>query len=165
MRSGSEISSFNLLQMLLGFSFLLLACLVYLADRSIPNALGFLLPEVFIDALSQAFTFGKLNLHLPTFLHPMALILITASLMTPGRRKEVVVCLSWLLINTVFEIGQYVLRFMDISKILEGHPFVFQLMGGYFEGTFDPMDLVSICTGSVLAYFLLQITKERDYEF
>jgi len=148
--------------MLLGCSFLLLGCLVYLVDRSVPSTLISLLPEMLIEGLSQAFTFGKLNLHLPTFLHPAALILITASLIKPGRRNEMLVCLSWLLINGIFEIGQHAaLRSsVGISETLEGHPFLFQLTGGYFEGTFDPMDLVSIFTGSVLAYFLLKLTRE-----
>jgi hypothetical protein len=159
--------SLNLLQMFLGCSFLLFGCLVYLSDRSVPNLLVFLLPEMLIDDLSQVFTFGKLNLHLPTFLHPTALILITASLMTPGRRNEMLICLSWLLINGIFEIGQHaaLCSSVGIYEILEGYPFLFQLTGGYFEGTFDPMDLVSIFTGSVLAYFLLQLTRERNYGF
>ena len=167
MRSEYKIFSLNLPQLFLGCSFLVLGCLVYLVDRSIPTMLGLLMPDGLMHDLPRGLSFGTLNLHLPTFLHPTALILITASLVPPRRRNDLLICLSWLVINSLFEIGQHAaLRAsLNICGALEGHPLTAHLLGGYFRGTFDPLDLVSIFAGSVLAYILLQFTKERHDGF
>ena len=91
----------------LGMVFLLAGAAVYLFARP-------------ADSLSLSIQFPAFNtvlqnfpsLHIaygsiaPSFFHPLAFSLLTMAFLL-GRRERVVVCVIWLCIEALFEIGQY----------------------------------------------------------
>lgn len=121
-----------------GASALLLGVLIYLSARatgSSPAALGWLPPV----PASWAPLLGPL----PSLLHAFAFTLLTTALLGPGRVSFA--ALLWAGIDTAFEIAQHT---------------AFPDTGLRVGGTFDPLDLLAIAAGAMLAY--LFVTRPRQ---
>ncbi|MEO0425536.1 MAG: hypothetical protein AAF184_24595 [Pseudomonadota bacterium] len=81
---------------------------------------------------------------LPSFLHVLALCLLSASVSAPSRRSMRAVCLAWALGAIALELGQ-----------LEG--VAAWLAGGAWPaalgtGRFDPWDVAAVVLGAAMAY-------------
>jgi hypothetical protein len=158
----------NGVQILIGLGGLLVGTLVYLIDRP-PEATYFLhfsrikvslygiLPNVF----------GVIGNSLPDFLHVFSFILLTAGLLSWGKRGSLAICLGWFSIDFIFELFQKfnTLPLKIIPKWFKGIPFL-ENTGNYFtQGTFDLLDLIAITLGTTAAYFVLLATNKGDENF
>ena len=126
--------------------------MVYALDRA--GAVYFL-PD-WTAAPTGTAIFGPLGDHLPTFLHPLVFILITAAVFRPWLRLLPAICAAWFAIECLFELGQ--MAPFD-SRIAAAVPSwfdsvpVLRITADYFtRGTYDPLDILSIGLGTVIAY-------------
>jgi hypothetical protein len=110
--------------------------------------------------------FGPLGDHLPTFLHTLVFILITAAVLRPWPRLIPGICAAWFVIECLFELGQ--MAPFD-GRIAAGVPSwfesvpVLQITADFFiRGTYDPLDILSIGLGAVIAYPLVRIYLQGD---
>jgi len=90
----------------------------------IPSALHFAASESYWPAL-----FGAV----PSVIHAFAMSLLTAACLRPQRRNILIACLTWCVIDLVFEAGQ-----RTTSRFFPA-------------GTFDPLDVLAILLGATLA--------------
>ncbi|MBW2311114.1 MAG: hypothetical protein JRF35_08580 [Deltaproteobacteria bacterium] len=158
----------NGLQLLIGLGGLFLGTLVYLIDRP-PEATYFMhfsrvkvslygiLPNVF----------GVIGNSLPDFLHVFSFILLTAGLLSWGKRGSLVICLGWLFIDFIFELFQKfnALPLRIIPEWFRGIPFLENTQNYFRHGTFDLLDLIAISLGTVTAYFVVLGTNKGDEKF
>ena len=152
------------LQLLIGVAALFVGSLVYIIDRP-PDHTYF----IYISGLNISLyniipnIFGLVGNSLPAFIHVFAFILITAGLLGCRKRGYLIICLSWLLVDCAFELGQ---KFnMWFLKIIPdwfiGVPFLENSKNYFLFGTFDFFDLAATTIGAVIAYFVLIVTMGR----
>jgi hypothetical protein len=156
----------NKLQILIGLGALLIGSLVYLVDRA-PNQTYFVystgvnisLHNILPDLL------GPLNSFLPSFIHVFAFALITAGVVSCGKRGWLIICFSWFLMDAAFEFGQKfsVWTLKLIPGSFESIPILENTKGFFLRGTFDVYDLVAMAMGAVVAYVVLSVTMRRRY--
>ncbi len=155
----------NRLQVLIGIVCLLFGTLVYLFYRP-PDQTYF----IYISGLNISLyntlpnIFGLVGNSLPAFIHVFAFILITVGLLGCRKRGSLIICLSWLLVDCAFELGQ---KFnMWSSKIIPdwftGIPFLENADNYFLQGTFDVMDVAAIAIGAGTAYFVLINTLKKS---
>lgn len=104
--------------------------------------------------------FGPLGDHLPTFLHPLIFILITAAVLRPWLRLLPAICAAWFAIECLFELGQMAPFDARIAAAVpswfDSVP-VLRITADYFtRGTYDPLDILSIGLGTVIAYPIIR---------
>ena len=152
----------NRLQVLIGLAVLLLGGLVYLIDRP-PDQTYFIYSSSIKISLYDTLPnlFGLIGNSLPAFIHVFSFILITAGLISWRKRGYIIICLSWFLVDSAFELGQ---KFNTWSSILIPDWFtnipLLENTENYFQkGTFDFIDLAAIAFGSIAAYFVLLTTN------
>ena len=109
---------------------------------------------------------GPLGSHLPTFLHTLAFILITAAILRPWPRLLLPICATWFGIECLFELGQMApfdgLIAALVPAWFDGVP-VLEVTSDYFiRGTYDALDVVSIALGAIVAYPLARIFLQGD---
>lgn len=159
-----QAKSVNRLQILLGILIFLIGALVYLIDRP-PEHTYFFNHYKFIETLHNSIPafFGPLGNYLPDFIHPLSFILITAGIVSCGKTGYRVICLSWFIIDCIFEFGQkYSTQFLKaIPDWFAGIPFLEAFEVYFKKGTFDPYDLVAIFAGTITAYFVLILTQKK----
>ena len=104
--------------------------------------------------------FGPAGNHLPTFIHPLAMILLTAAVLRPWPELLPAIACGWFAIDSLFELGQ--LSPLDARVVtflpawFEDVP-VLEASADYFmNGTFDPLDILSIGLGAVAAYWIVR---------
>jgi hypothetical protein len=156
----------NKLQILIGVGALLIGSLVYLVDRA-PEQTYFVystgvnisLHNILPDLL------GPLSNFLPSFIHVFAFALITAGVVSCGKRGWLIICFSWFLMDAAFEFGQkfsaWTLKLIPGS--FEGIPILEITKGFFLRGTFDVYDLVAMAIGAAAAYVVLSVTMRRRY--
>lgn len=101
--------------------------------------------------------FGPLGNYLPDFIHPFSFILITAGIISCRKREYIIICLSWLVIDYAFELGQKydTLLLRIIPDWFSGFLFL-EAAESYFRmGTFDCYDIIAIFLGTAMAYLFL----------
>ena len=110
--------------------------------------------------------FGPLADVLPTFLHTLVFILVTAAVLRPWPRTLPANCCAWCFFECLFEAGQmapvdgYIAGAMPawFSSVP-----VLQVTASYFtQGTYDPLDVLSIGVGAVIAYLLARMGLRGD---
>jgi hypothetical protein len=162
-REKPRDSSINRVQILIGLGGLLVGTMVYLIDRP-PEATYFLhfsrikvslygiLPNVF----------GVIGNSLPDFLHVFSFILLTAGLLSWGKRGSLFICLGWFSIDFIFELFQKFNTFplKIIPTWFKGIPFLENTENYFTRGTFDLLDLIAIALGTTVAYFVLLATNK-----
>ena len=158
--SGAMI---NRLQVLIGVAGLFLGSLVYLIDRP-SDQTYFVYSSPVNISLSNIIPslFGPVGNSLPAFIHVFSFILITAGLTFCKKRGCLIICLSWFLVDSAFELGQ---KFNTWSSIMipdwfAGIPFLENTENYFLKGTFDFIDLAAIALGTVIAYFVIVITNK-----
>jgi hypothetical protein len=156
-RRRSEVS-------LLALALLLLTTgiTVYVLDR---GGAAYFLPDWAAGRTAPPI-FGLLGDYLPTFIHTLAFILITAAVLWPWPRLLPGICAAWVFIESLFEVGQLATQDSHIAAAVpawfDGVP-VLEVTADYFiRGTYDPLDLVSIGIGAVIAYAVICIIQQGD---
>jgi len=160
-------SGVNIRQLLIGLTILVLGTLFYYFCRSVEQT--YFLKFLAVNPHNTKFLspiFVTLANSLPTFIHPLAFIVMTAALVAGQKRGYTVVCLAWFTIDVLFELGQ---GFGDVmiaiipdwfSSVL----FLENAHDYFLHGRFDYLDLLSIALGSAAAYMLLIITSNYKGE-
>ncbi len=154
----------NRRQILIGLAGLLFGSLVYLVDRP-PDQTYFVCKSGIDVSLHNTLPnlFGLFGNNLPGFIHVFSFILITAALLSCQKRGYLITCISWLIVDSAFELGQKfnLLAVKIIPDWVAGIPFLENTENYFLQGTFDFFDLASIITGAVMAYLVLKATMER----
>ncbi len=135
---------------------------VYVLDRG--GAVYFLAGWTTVAA--QASVFGALGNHLPTFLHTLIFILITAAVLRPWPRLLPAICATWIIIECLFEFGQMAPFDDYVAAIVpawfEALP-VLRITTDYFtRGTYDALDILSIVLGAAIAFPLVRMYFRGD---
>lgn len=155
----------NLHQIIIGMIVLSLGILIYLIDRP-PDNTYFVYKSFVNISLHNTLPnlFGLIGNSLPSFIHVFSFILITASLISYKKNRCLIVCLAWFLIDCAFEFGQkyYSLLQKMIPDWFIGIPFLENTENYFVHGTFDYFDLLAITIGSLIAYFVLLASIERE---
>jgi hypothetical protein len=95
-------------------------------------------------------------------------ILLTAGMLSCGKMGFRVICLSWLLIDSAFELGQKYLKqpIKNLPDWFDGIPLLEAIKSYFIHGTFDIIDLLSIVLGAVAAYIvLIKIFEKKGLAF
>jgi hypothetical protein len=154
-------STVNWLQILIGTAGLLFGTLVYLVDRP-PHHTYFVYKSSIDISLFNILPnlFGPIGNNLPTFIHVFSFILITAGLISCQKRDYIIICLSWVLVDCAFEIGQKfkLLAVGIVPDWFAGIPLLGNTQNYFINGTFDFHDLLGITSGMIMAYFVLLTT-------
>ena len=159
----------NVYFILIGSIALLIGSLVYYIDRP-PDQ------SYFVNRYSEDLSmhdripnlFGVVGESLPDFMHVFSFILLTAGVSSCGKRGYRVICLSWLLIDSAFELGQKYLKqpIKNLPDWFDGIPILEAIKSYFILGTFDYIDLLSIVLGTVAAYvILIKLTEKRDSKY
>lgn len=158
------ISRPTLMRATLAFSALILGMAVYYLDRQ-PERVYFLAHWVSSAGETGSF-FGDIGNHLPTAIHVFAFILLTAVIVAPSRRFAAAICVAWLGIDSLFEIGQIPVIAQGIASRVpdwfHGVPFVENTSEYFLSGTFDVLDLGAIAAGALAAFLTLVLTASKE---
>ena len=131
---------------------------VYFTDRSALDI--YLLP----NALAQM-QIMTLDFHdsIPSFLHAFAFCLITAGALGLSEVSDTNVCLSWLCIDALLEIGQHQAVSFSLAAALPAWvaevPLLQALPGYLMQGTFDSFDIMFTACGCLCAFLFLKIMR------
>lgn len=154
------------LYILLGTLGLSVGTLVYLIDRN-PEQIYFIYHSSIGLSLYHSLPklFGPIGNSLPTFIHVFSFILLTAAIIGCGKRGHLVICLGWLVVDLLFELGQ---KFKSLSVMLTPDwfstiPYLENSKNYFLYGFFDLNDIGSIILGAILAYILLLITTKEEW--
>ena len=144
---------------------LLVGGLVYLTDR--PSESIYFFPTWLTLSSWKIHLFGDSGDYLPSFLHVFAFILLTVVCLTPSKRQLVIICASWLVIDSLFEIAQSypVAQWiaMSLGNRFDEIPVLENLVPYFLNGVFDVTDIFSIAAGTIAAFLTTQyvITKYK----
>lgn len=132
--------------------------LVYLLDRP-PDSVYFI-PD-WISLTDNLYPiFGQMGNHLPTFLHVYIFILLTFIVMLPSAVMVYPICISWFVVDSLFELGQLtpIAQWIavHVPDWFAGIPYLENTAAYFLAGTFDFLDLVSIAMGTVAAYLTIK---------
>jgi hypothetical protein len=157
------MKSVNRIQILIGMAALSIGLMVYLYDRPPDSAL--ILQAIGItSAFREAFhLFGPISGQLPAFIHVFAFALLTTGLLGCRTWGALLVCLFWLFVNVLFELGQ-VIENHTVGNHSGAFDSIFGsgVLGNFFRfGTFDPLDLLAIILGAAAAFIIWRITMQR----
>jgi hypothetical protein len=153
----------NIRQILAGLGALSLGAFVYLFGRSpesyafgvfLRDSLGFIPPH-------RSF-FGGLADNLPSFTHVFAFSLMTTGLLGLRKRRNLLICLLWFLIDTAFEIGQGLksISLAIIPEWIKLHPLPMANLQEYFKcGTFDLCDVAAGLVGALAAFMVAEFAR------
>jgi|GEM_PF-3603338 len=151
----------NLIKIALGSLALILGALVYILIRPSSNI-------YFITALNL----NEFNLNLSyvpawlysvsTGLHTFSMVLFSSIFVNATRFNDLLLVLSWILINVFFEAIQH----PDIKDLLY-YELIHTDSLGYFidnlsKGTYDSLDILSIIISGIISYFVLLILRKKD---
>ena len=137
---------------------------VYLFDR--PADQIYFIPDGWQLSSADNPLFGSMGACLPSFVHVAIFILITGVLLKPWRFPIASICLLWFGIDILFELAQHEVIAARIAAILPDwfqDVILLENTAGYFlSGTFDPLDILSIALGSIVAYLVLLTSRVQE---
>lgn len=150
--------------LIIAISALAVGVLVYVFDRQ-PEFVYFL--PGWLSLHTQAGSlFGNIGDYLPTFIHVFAFILLTVAVAIPSATKLIPICLAWFSLDSLLEIAQIETPAQWLSahtpSWFNGIPFLENTSNYFLMGTFDPVDLISIAIGTLLAYFTITLITRSD---
>jgi len=156
----------NRLQVLIGAAALLVGALVYVVDRA-PDETYFIYSTGVNISLHNILPnlFGPIGNFLPAFIHVFAFALITAGVISCGKKGWVIICLSWFLIDSAFEFGQKYGTWTanHIPGFFADIPILENTKAFFLRGTFDVHDFVAMAMGAITAYAVLLATMKWRY--
>ena len=161
-KSKALDSRINRLQILIGVAGLIVGSLIYLINRPSDQTYFVYNSPINISLFNIIpNVFGFIGGSLPEFIHVFSFILITAGLIFCNKRGYLIICLSWILVDSAFELGQKFTTWPSriIPDWFTGIPFLENTENYFLKGTFDFIDLAAIVFGTVIAYFVLLITN------
>lgn len=158
----------NRLQIFIGAVCLLIGALVYLIDRP-PDLTYFVYRYGIFLSLHNVISamFGPIGNFLPDFIHTFSFILLTAGILSCGKKAGILISISWLLIDSAFELGQLyssaALKLVPawFSRI----PFLEATEGYFRRGTFDFNDITAVFLGAVAACLVVFITMKQGKHY
>jgi len=160
-------SRINRLQILIGVVVLVGGSLIYLIDRP-PDQTYFVYSSPVNITLFNIIPnlFGSIGNSLPAFLHVFSFILITAGLIFCRKRGYLIICLSWFLVDSAFEVGQKFTTWSTsiIPDWFAGIPLLENTKNYFFQGTFDFLDIAAIALGTAVAYFVMILATSKRGE-
>ena len=161
-KSKALDSRINRLQILIGVAGLIVGSLIHLINRP-PDQTYFVYSSPINITLSNTIptVFGFIGGSLPEFIHVFSFIVMTAGLIFCNKRGYLIICLSWFLVGSAFELGQKFNTWPSriIPDWFTGIPFLENTENCFLKGTFSFIDLAAIVFGMVIAYFVLLITN------
>ena len=148
--------------LLLAALLLLVGVIVYAVDRG--GAAYFLIG--WTSGHGKAELFGPIANHLPTFVHSLAMILVTAAVLQPWANLLPTIVVGWVTVECLFEVGQFSPLDAHVAAVLpawfDDVP-VLEASADYFiNGTCDPLDLLSIGLGAAAAYWIVRTIERGD---
>jgi DNA-binding beta-propeller fold protein YncE len=151
----------SVLHVLIAIIALFLGLQVYLYDRQ-PEHVYFLFHH-FSLAHGQYSLFGVLGNYLPSFVHVYAFILLTVVVAGFSKARLIGTCVAWLVVASLFEVAQHPAVAPIIAAAVPAwftHVPILDNTAAYFlNGTFDPLDLLSIVLGTIAAYVTIVLTR------
>jgi hypothetical protein len=151
----------NIYRIYIAFSAIAVGLCIYLIDRH-PDTVYLIPHELSLNDKTGS-VFGIIGNFLPTFLHVYIFIIFTAVLFSESRRQIIIICLSWMLIDSLFEIAQIDFIAIHIaentSSWFTGIPLLENTSDYFLLGTFDFADLISILAGTFTAYITIIFTN------
>jgi hypothetical protein len=148
--------------LLLAALLLVVGVIVYAVDRG--GAAYFLIG--WAPSQGKAELFGPLGNHLPTFVHSLAMILVTAAVLRPWSNLLPAIVIGWVAVECLFEIGQISPFDAHVAAVMpawfDDVP-VLEASADYFlNGTCDPLDFLSIGLGAAAAYWIVRTIERGD---
>jgi hypothetical protein len=167
MKNPAPDYQINKLQIFIGAVCLLIGALVYLIDRP-PDFTYFVYRYGIFLSLHDVLprVFGPFADSLPDFIHTFSFILLTAGILSCGKKAGILISISWLLIDSAFELGQLYssTALKLIPEWFSRIPFLEATVGYFRRGTFDFNDIAAVFLGAVAACFVVFITmKQGNY--
>lgn len=149
--------------MFLGAATLAIGAAYYLAVRPQAVAAGLASFDK-QGSVVAALTLGSL----PTFLHVLAFSLFGGALSAPFASNRAWVCIAWVGVNALFEVGQHAAVVRVLATHAHdwcGHINACARTGQYFSrGTFDFTDIAAGALGGLVAYTILN-SRDRRAEY
>ena len=141
---------------------LVVGVIVYAVDRG--GAAYFLIG--WTASHGKAELFGPIGNHFPTFVHPLALVLMTAAVLRPWPNLLPGIAIGWFTVECLFELGQLSPLDAHVVAVLpawfDDVP-VLEASADYFlNGTWDPLDVLSIGLGAAAAYWIVRTIERGD---
>jgi len=158
-------NSFNSTLVFLGTGLLLFGALEYILSRPTDSTHLRSLIDCFTNIFHlRIHIYGNLGGVLPDFIHPLSFSLLTMAIFPQAQRGlRAMICLAWLSIDLLFELGQCFNTQISqlLPKILsKGH--ILDLLTGYFiSGTYDHLDILAICLGALTAFIISELNIVR----
>ena len=144
----------SILQVTIALSALAMGILVYLMDRQ-PESVYFF-PHWLSSPTHTGLFFGAVGNYLPTFIHVYVFIILTVVVMAPKAGRMEYICVFWLVVDSLFELGQISIISQWIAAItpdwFSGIPVLENTAAYFTSGTFDYLDIFSIVIGTIAAY-------------
>lgn len=140
----------NKYQLLLGILFIIPGILIYMLER--PSWQTPWLAYHLFNPASKYILFGTIGYNLPSFFHVVSLALITSGIYAFKKVQYIKVCVGWILFNSIFEILQ-----MNFIQNISDQKWIYNYS---LHGVFDSKDILAICLGGCIAYFILIITQK-----
>jgi DNA-binding beta-propeller fold protein YncE len=107
--------------------------------------------------------FGVLGNNLPSFVHVYALILLTVAVAGFAKPRLIGTCAAWFVIASLFEIAQHPAISPVIAAAVPAWftriPVLDNTAAYLLNGTFDPLDLLSIALGTIAAYATILLLR------
>jgi hypothetical protein len=141
---------------------LVVGVIVYAVDRG--GAAYFLIG--WSTSHGEARLFGPIGNHLPTFVHSLAMILVTAAVLRPWPHLLPAIAFGWFAIECLFEVGQISPLDAHVAAVLpawfDDAPVLNASADYFINGTYDPLDILSIGLGVAAAYWIVRTIERGD---
>jgi hypothetical protein len=125
---------------------------------------------LFLTGIAESPTIRELTYQVPTLVHTFAFCVLLAAIWASAKQVAVNVCVALIAFELLLELGQHDLFTRSIETILPVDSIdsqVLALVPRYFtNGTFDPLDVLSILVGGLLAIVVTRFSfrKDRSHE-
>ena len=158
-------SIINRRQVLIGVAVLLIGLLVYLVDRP-PDQTYFVYNSSINVSLYNILPnlFGLIGNNLPAFIHVFSFILITAGLLSCGKKETHHHLLELAHRRLFLRVGpkiQHVIL-QNYPDWFEKIPFLEKSKNYFLQRTFDFFDLAAITPADLIGYFVLLVTMKKE---
>ena len=150
-------------QLIVALTALLVGVLLYLTTRN-HQQIFFINYFPDISILPQ-FPSTGITYSIPSFLHIYAFILLTTAFISVQLHSVRLICVFWLVIEILFEIGQHPLLAAPVAGIFPdwfNHYSSLQAVPNYFvNGRFDFLDITFLLLGALAAYLTVKKTNRE----
>jgi len=153
----------SVLHALIAIIALFLGLQVYLYDRQ-PEHVYFLFHH-FSLAHGHHSLFGVLGNYLPSFVHVYAFILLTVAVAGLSNARLIGTCAAWFVVASLFEVAQHPVISPIIAAAVPAWfarvPILDNTAAYFLNGTFDPLDMLSIVLGTIAACVTILPTRDK----